>query len=105
MSASAMVSAHPAFATRFLGPVGIWPKRPRKPGRPNPRAFDQSLVRPTDAAAAYRGPAPGRVGIFDRRYDFGAELPGFGPGAEIPLRRRFRVGGIEHVALAFRATQ
>jgi hypothetical protein len=35
----------------------------------------------------------------------GAELPGFGPGAEIPLRRRFRVGGIEHVALAFRATQ
>ena len=35
----------------------------------------------------------------------GAELPGFGPGAEILLRLRFRVGGIKRVALAFRATQ
>jgi hypothetical protein len=35
----------------------------------------------------------------------GAELPGFGPGAAILLRLRFRVGGIKRVALVFRAMQ
>src|ERR1700732_3003310 len=112
MSASAMVSAHRAFATRFLRPVGTWPEQPGKPPSKQPRACDHSFPRRRATLAAGRGLLPGRMRIFDRLDDFepfkvgmpererlalagllvsGAELPGFGPGAEIFLRRPYGV--------------